>query len=86
MELEKVLTVSAETYTLTSKFLKREVILSIFSPAKKVPPGEMGLLLINDGQDLDVMNFEAILSKLYAADEIDPLLFVRDKLRDGQEK
>ena len=36
----------------------------------------MGLLLINDGQDMEKMGFKTILEKLYAEDAISPLLCV----------
>ncbi len=76
MQSEKVQRIFAETHTHTSALLKRDVTLSIFSPLGKTPSGEISLLLINDGQDLKVMNFEAILESLYASTEITPVFFV----------
>src|SRR6476620_7335486 len=70
MQSEKVQHIRTETHTLTSELLKRDVTLSIFFPVKPVPAGEMSLLLINDGQDLEEMNFKFILVELYAAGEM----------------
>ena len=68
--------ITAETHILPSTLLKREVTLSIYFPSEHIAPEEMNLLLINDGQDLEIMNFEKILSDLYAAGEIEPLFCV----------
>jgi enterochelin esterase-like enzyme len=76
MQSEKVQRIRLETHTLTSTLLTRDVTLSIFPPVGQMPSEEMSLLLINDGQDLEVMNFEAILNRLYAAEEITPVFFV----------
>ena len=76
MQSEKVQRIHSEIHTLASALLTRDVTLRIFSPIRQVPAGEMSLLLINDGQDLEVMNFETILNSLYEAEEIAPLFFV----------
>ena len=76
MQSEKVQRIRSETHILTSALLTRDVTLSIFSPVEQIPAEEMSLLLINDGQDLEVMNFENILDGLYAAEEIAPVFFV----------
>ena len=53
-ELTYILT---ERTILDSVFLKREVILDFYLPVNVEHPDQMSLLLINDGQDLEVMNF-----------------------------
>ncbi len=63
MHTKKTRLITAETHILTSTLLKRDVTLSIYFPSVQIAPGEMNLLLINDGQDLEVMNFEKILSQ-----------------------
>lgn len=64
-----------EKTSLHSSFLDREVMIDFFQPAS-VPEGTpLSLLLINDGQDMEKMNFHAILEELYQAQEIEPLLF-----------
>ncbi|MEP6928255.1 MAG: alpha/beta hydrolase-fold protein [Ginsengibacter sp.] len=76
MQSEKVQRIFSETHILTSALLNRDVTLSIFSPLQQIPAEEMSLLLINDGQDLEVMNFENILEELYADEKIAPVFFV----------
>lgn len=76
MQSEKVKRIHSETHILASALLTRDVTLSIFSPVEKIPAEEMSLLMINDGQDLKVMNFESILNGLYAGEEIAPVFFV----------
>ena len=76
MQLEKEQVISTETHTLPSLLLLRDVTLHIYFPSEHIASGEMNLLLINDGQDLEVMNFENILGGLYAANKIAPLFCV----------
>ena len=76
MHTKKTTLITAETHLLPSTLLKRNVTLSIYFPSVQTAPGEMNLLLINDGQDLDVMNFEKILSHLYMEGELEPIFFV----------
>jgi enterochelin esterase-like enzyme len=68
--------ITAETHILPSTLLNRKVTLSIYFPTAHIAPGEMSLLLINDGQDLEIMNFENILSHLYTTGEIEPIFCV----------
>lgn len=75
MHTKKATLITAETHILQSKLLGREVTLSIYYPSGNTAPGEMKMLLINDGQDLGVMNFENILFDLYNNGEIQPLFF-----------
>ncbi|MEO8412859.1 MAG: alpha/beta hydrolase-fold protein [Ginsengibacter sp.] len=76
MPAEKAKLISTETHILPSILLARNVTLSIYFPAGLIQPGGISLLLINDGQDFEVMNFEEILTVLYAADVIAPLFCV----------
>ena len=76
MQSEKVQGVLTETHTHTSVLLNRDVTLSIFRPIEEIPDGESDILLINDGQDLEVMNFQSILERLYSGREIKPIFFV----------
>lgn len=76
MQLEKEQVISTETHTLSSLLLLRDVTLHIYFPSEHIASGEMNLLLINDGQDLEVMNFENILGGLYSNKEIAPLFCV----------
>jgi enterochelin esterase-like enzyme len=75
MESEKVHRIFTETHIHSSVLLNRDVTLSIFSPFEQVPSKDVNLLLINDGQDLEVMDFKSILESLYSRGNISPLLF-----------
>ena len=50
MHTKKNRLITAETHILPSTLLKRDVTLSIYFPQAQTGPGEMNLLLINDGQ------------------------------------
>ncbi|MEO7119509.1 MAG: alpha/beta hydrolase-fold protein [Ginsengibacter sp.] len=76
MQTEKEKLLTAETHILSSVLLNRDVNLNIYFPSGNILPGEMHLLLINDGQDLELMNFENILSDLYSQEKITPLFCV----------
>jgi enterochelin esterase-like enzyme len=73
---ENIASIVVENHILSSLFLKREVKVDCYLPVNVAAPEEMGLLLINDGQDLVTMQFENILSKLYEQNAITPLLCV----------
>lgn len=68
--------VTVQHHVLDSVLLLREVKLDFYLPAYDVAPGNLSLLLVNDGQDLVTMQFENILEKLYDAGTISPLLCV----------
>ncbi len=63
-----------DTHTIASAFLQREVIIDFYFSQSKANKEAVSLLLINDGQDLLTMNFDAILEK--HSDIIAPLLCV----------
>jgi enterochelin esterase-like enzyme len=65
-----------ERITLNSKFLERDVIADAYLPVNVEYPERMGLLLINDGQDLPKMPFEEILDDLLQAEKIEPVLCI----------
>jgi len=65
-----------DTLHVKSKYLKREVELRLYLPKKVSEPETMSLLLINDGQDMPVMNFEHILNDLYLQNAISPVLCI----------
>lgn len=65
-----------ENIILISEYLQREVKVDFFLPKNVVDPSAMSLLLINDGQNMEELGLEAILSKLYAGNAIQPLLCV----------
>lgn len=76
METDKGTEIAAESHVITSVHLNRDVNLDIYFPRGYNVPGQMHLLLINDGQDLGVMSFQDILLSLYNNDEIAPVFCV----------
>jgi len=65
-----------EKKSIQSALLDREVLIDVYLPKNIKHPGDMSLLLLNDGQDLGKMPFEDILNDLYFYEEIEPLLCV----------
>jgi enterochelin esterase-like enzyme len=76
MQKKALLSIHTETHELYSEFLERDVVIDCYLPTHVKQPGEMSLLLINDGQDLPKMPFEDILHDLYYYRETEPLLCV----------
>jgi enterochelin esterase-like enzyme len=76
MQTEKPPVIITETHILHSSLLERGVTLNIYYPSSNLAPGSVNLLLINDGQDLPVMNFESIFSYLYEGNIIEPIFCV----------
>ena len=64
-----------EQKKIVSSFLKREVVIDLYSPVG-YSLTDISLLLINDGQDLYPMNFKRILSQLLSPHLIHPLICV----------
>lgn len=56
-----------ETFSLKASAIEEEITLHCYLPTGIVQPEEMGLLLINDGQDLPEMKFGEILDGWIAA-------------------
>jgi enterochelin esterase-like enzyme len=75
MQLANESVILSENITLTSRFLEREVRVDFYLPGTLSDTRDLGLLLINDGQDLSKMNFTTMLESLYAEQAIRPLLF-----------
>jgi len=65
-----------ERTTIHSNFLDREVTLDAYLPVNIEHPEKLGLLLINDGQDLPKMPFEQILNELLEAEKIKPVVCI----------
>lgn len=76
MQKEKLVSVLVESKILQSEELGREVKLDFYLPANVATSENMGLLLINDGQDLVTMGFDRILAGLYDNNEIKPVFCV----------
>ncbi len=65
-----------EQRVLYSEFLERDVIIDVYLPALPEDAGNANLLLINDGQDLRTMNFEAMLDSLIGSKSVKQILCV----------
>ena len=71
--LESIL---VEQTTLTSDYLERDVTIDAYLPKHIILPEQMGLLLINDGQDLLKMSFDEMLDKEITKGNIEPLMCI----------
>ncbi|MBL7745582.1 MAG: esterase [Chitinophagaceae bacterium] len=77
MQSVNVSGILVENTVLISEHLHREVKVDFFLPKNVADPSQMSLLLINDGQDMEKLGLEGILSRLYQEeDSIHPLLCV----------
>jgi enterochelin esterase-like enzyme len=66
-----------ETLSFPSKMLERNLRIDFYLPPQlKNVEGQLDVLIINDGQDLQNMEFDSILAKLYRAEEIRPIICV----------
>lgn len=68
--------IRTEQLTIFSEYLEREVVLDVYMPLQLPAPELMSLLLINDGQDLQQMGFDAMLDELVSAGTIEPLMAI----------
>lgn len=76
MQTDKTTRVLRQNHVIFSTPLNREVKVDLYFPAHASNLKEVSLLLINDGQDLQKMDFKNILGELYYTDKIEPLLCV----------
>lgn len=65
-----------ESRAVFSDFLDREVKLDFFLPKNIADPSGLSLLLINDGQNMQELGLGTMLSGLYTAQKISPLVCV----------
>jgi enterochelin esterase-like enzyme len=75
MLMKKKALITEERHDLHSKHLNRDVTIDFFLPADVTDKTDMSLLLINDGQDMETMQFRDILEKIYEKAEIRPVMF-----------
>ena len=77
MQTTNLFSITVDSHIIASKFLQRDVTIDIYIPKSgSALPQQCSLLLINDGQDLVTMDFHQILSELFAAGKITPLICV----------
>lgn len=74
MQRDKATRVLQQNHVIFSAHLNRDVKIDLYFPANVLNLKEIGLLLINDGQDLQKMDFQNILEILYYNNKIEPLL------------
>lgn len=65
-----------EQRAIASRFLKRYVIIDCYLPKNIDDPASLSLLLINDGQDLEDMQFSGMLNGLMESSQVRPLFCV----------
>ncbi|NII25764.1 esterase [Pseudoflavitalea sp. X16] len=65
--------IMVETVALPSEFLDRTVTINFYLPAPGTRPEETSLLLVNDGQDLEAMGFDKMISYLSETRLVNPL-------------
>src|ERR1700749_2661691 len=65
-----------EQKAIASLYLKRYVIIDLYLPKNISEPSSLSLLLINDGQNLEEMEFSSLLEQMRASHQIAPLLCV----------
>lgn len=76
MPQESTTNVNVESHIIISEHLGREVKVDYYIPIQRTSRQELNLLLINDGQDLQTMQFEEILDQLFEDNAISDLLCV----------
>lgn len=76
MLTEESTNIIADNLTLTSLFLKREVLIDCYYAQDYFNCPVISLLLVNDGQDLRKMEFENILDNVYSSGKIEPVFCV----------
>lgn len=73
---KKMKTLEVRRYSLTSLSLERDVLVDCFSPTGIANTGEISLLLINDGQNMQELGLENMLHQLMDAHQITPVFCV----------
>src|SRR5689334_1141510 len=76
MLIEELPNLIVEQKAIASSYLKRYVIIDFYLPKNIKDPSGLSLLLINDGQNLDEMNFSMMVSQLMASDQVEPMICV----------
>jgi enterochelin esterase-like enzyme len=74
MLIEELSNLVVEQKAIASRYLKRHVLVDLYLPKNIPDPKDLSLLLINDGQNLDEMNFSVLLNQLFDSNQLQPLL------------
>lgn len=76
MRDDKTTALFTEDHIIDSPLLQHTVTISCFLPKDVPHPEAMGLLLINDGQDMEALGLAGMLEAMLTAKEIEPLVCV----------
>src|SRR5688572_21175283 len=76
--------ITVDTIELPSEFLHRTVTLNVYGATNVADAKDCSLLLFNDGQDIEAMGFDKMLSYLLETEAIAPLLCVG--IHSGEER
>ena len=74
MLTEELPNLIVEQRAIASNYLKRYVIIDFYLPRNINNPGELSLLLINDGQNLQEMKFSSMTDQLIGSAQVQPLV------------
>jgi enterochelin esterase-like enzyme len=84
MHENKMTALVTEQFNIPSAFLHRTVTIECFLPKDVSQPGQMSLLLINDGQNMKELGLKTMLEELIANNEIEPIFCVA--IHTGKER
>jgi enterochelin esterase-like enzyme len=76
MQTEVSTGIIVETVELPSEALQRTLTINFYGPAGNAGDSPLGLLLFNDGQDVEAMGFDKMIGYLLQTETITPLLCV----------
>jgi enterochelin esterase-like enzyme len=76
MQTEVNTGIMVETVELPSESLQRTITINFYGPANNTGDTPLGLLLFNDGQDIEAMGFDKMIAYLLQTETITPLLCV----------
>ncbi len=76
MLIESLSSIIVEQKAIASGFLKRYVIVDFYLPKNIEDPSHLSLLLINDGQDLEEMQFSTMLNSLIQSSQVSPVVCI----------
>ncbi len=76
MLTKEISNIITDSFTISSTYLKRDVIIDCYYSEEYFKLPFISLLLVNDGQDLRTMAFENILDTLFTNDKIEPVFCV----------
>ena len=76
MQTEVSTGIMIETIELPSEALQRTITINFYSPTNHSGNQPIGLLLLNDGQDIEAMGFDKMIAYLLETEAITPMLCV----------